>query len=203
MIQLSHPYVTTRKIIALTGWTFVSKVMSLPFNVPSGLSQPFFQGASVFNFMAAVIVLGDSGAQENKNCHCFHCFPVYLPWSDGTRSHDLSFFECLVLSKLFHSPLSPSSSGPSSLLLPLGCCHGSPHMNTGCLAFFLSLVMSPETGEPGGLLSLGSHRVGHDWSNLAAAAMYWIGRQSQNKLCCIRMSTKLLSKLKDTEGWTS
>ena len=28
----------------------------------------------------------------------------------------------------------------------------------------------PEMGEPGGLLSMGSHRVGHDWSNLAAAA---------------------------------
>ena len=24
-------------------------------------------------------------------CHCFHCFPIYLPWSDGTRCHDLSF----------------------------------------------------------------------------------------------------------------
>ena len=29
----------------------------------------------------------------------------------------------------------------------------------------------PETGEPGGLLSMGSHRVGHDWSDLAAAAV--------------------------------
>ena len=28
----------------------------------------------------------------------------------------------------------------------------------------------PGTGEPGGLPSMGSHRVGHDWSNLAAAA---------------------------------
>ena len=28
----------------------------------------------------------------------------------------------------------------------------------------------PGTGEPGGLPSLGSHRVGHDWSNLGAAA---------------------------------
>ena len=28
----------------------------------------------------------------------------------------------------------------------------------------------PETGEPGGLLPMGSHRVGHDWSDLAAAA---------------------------------
>ena len=24
-------------------------------------------------------------------CHCFHCFPIYLPWSDGTRCHDLNF----------------------------------------------------------------------------------------------------------------
>ena len=23
--------------------------------------------------------------------HCFHCFPIYLPWSDGTRCHDLHF----------------------------------------------------------------------------------------------------------------
>ena len=31
----------------------------------------------------------------------------------------------------------------------------------------------PGTGEPGGLLSMGSHRVGHDGSNLAAAARGW------------------------------
>ena len=31
----------------------------------------------------------------------------------------------------------------------------------------------PGTGEPGGLPSMGSHRVGHDWSDLAAAAVYW------------------------------
>ena len=30
----------------------------------------------------------------------------------------------------------------------------------------------PGTGEPGGLPSMGSHRVGHDWSDLAAAASY-------------------------------
>ena len=30
----------------------------------------------------------------------------------------------------------------------------------------------PGTGEPGGLLSLGSHRVGQDWSDLAAAAAW-------------------------------
>ena len=45
-----------------------------------------------FNFMASVTICGDFEAQENKVCHCFHCFSVYLPWSDGTRCHDLSFF---------------------------------------------------------------------------------------------------------------
>ena len=27
---------------------------------------------------------------KNKVSHCFHCFPIYFPWSDGTRCHDLS-----------------------------------------------------------------------------------------------------------------
>ena len=63
--------------------------------------------------MAAVTVCSDFGAQENKVCHCFHCFPIYLPCSDGTRCHDLCFFECWVSSQLFHSPLSLSSRGSS------------------------------------------------------------------------------------------
>ena len=33
----------------------------------------------------------------------------------------------------------------------------------------------PGTGEPNGLLSMGSHRVGHDWSDLAAAAVWLVG----------------------------
>ena len=41
--------------------------------------------------MAAVTICSDFGAQENKVCHGFHCFPIYLPWNDGTRCHDLSF----------------------------------------------------------------------------------------------------------------
>ena len=48
MVQLSHPYMTTGKTIALTRWTFVNKVMSLLFNMWSMFSQLFFQGASVF-----------------------------------------------------------------------------------------------------------------------------------------------------------
>ena len=36
--------------------------------------------------MASVTICNDFGAQENKVCHFFHCFPIYLPWRDGTRS---------------------------------------------------------------------------------------------------------------------
>ena len=41
--------------------------------------------------MAAVTICSDFGAPKNKVSHCFHCFPIYLPWSDRTRCHDLSF----------------------------------------------------------------------------------------------------------------
>ena len=41
IVQLSHPYMTTGKIIALTKWTFVGKVMSLLFNTPSRLVITF------------------------------------------------------------------------------------------------------------------------------------------------------------------
>ena len=48
MVQLSHPYMTTRKTISLTGWTFVNKVISLLLNMLSRLVIAFFsQGASV------------------------------------------------------------------------------------------------------------------------------------------------------------
>ena len=40
-VQLSHPYMTTGKTIALTRWTFVGKVMSLLFNMLSGLVITF------------------------------------------------------------------------------------------------------------------------------------------------------------------
>ena len=47
IIQLSYPYMTTGKTIALTRWTFVDKVMSLLFNMRSRLVITF-QGASIF-----------------------------------------------------------------------------------------------------------------------------------------------------------
>ena len=39
--------------------------------------------------MAVVTICSDFEAPQNKVWHCFHCFPIYLPWSAGTRCHDL------------------------------------------------------------------------------------------------------------------
>ena len=80
IVQLSHPYMTPRKTIGLTRGTFAGKVMSLLFNMLSRLVIAFLpRNKESFNFMAAVTVFSDFGAQENKVCHCFHCFPIYLP----------------------------------------------------------------------------------------------------------------------------
>ena len=58
-----------------------------------------------FNFMAAVTICSDFETQGNKVCPCFHCFPIYLPRSDGTGCRDLSFlnieFEASVLLSSF------------------------------------------------------------------------------------------------------
>ena len=50
ILQLSHPYMTTGKTIALTRQTFFDKVISLLFNMLSRLVMPFFQGAIIFQF---------------------------------------------------------------------------------------------------------------------------------------------------------
>ena len=93
IVQLSHPYMTTGKTMVLTRQTFVGKVMSLLFNMLSRLVITFLPRSKHLNFMAAVTICSDFGAQKNKVSHCFHCFPICLPWSDGTGCHDLSFLK--------------------------------------------------------------------------------------------------------------
>ena len=79
IVQLSHPYMTTGKTIALTRQTFVGKVMSLLLNMLSRLVITFHPRSKCLNFMASVTICSDFGAQKNKVSHCFHCFPIYFP----------------------------------------------------------------------------------------------------------------------------
>ena len=110
-VQLSHPYMTTGKTIALTMWTFVSKVLSLLLNVLSRfvitfltrskgllISWPQSQSATILEpkkiKSVTVSVVSPSICMKWRD---------WMPWS--------LFFECWVLSQLFHSPLSLSSRG--------------------------------------------------------------------------------------------
>ena len=77
MIQLSHPYMTTGKTIALARWTFADKVMSLPLNMLSSLV------ISVLPRSKHLLIswLQSSSAVEHKEikCHSFHHFPFLTP----------------------------------------------------------------------------------------------------------------------------
>ena len=116
-----------------------------------------------FNFMAAVTTYSDFGAQENKVCHYFHCFPVVCHDFNGP---DAMIFLFLMLSfkptfslssftfikRLFCSLLSAisvvSSASPEKAM--------APHCSS--LAWKI-----PWMEKPGRLQSMGLLRVQHDW----------------------------------------
>ena len=79
ILQLSHPYMTTGKTIALAIWTFVDKVMSLLFSMLSRLVITFLPRSKRLSLSwvqspSAVIL-----EPRKIVSHCFHCFPIYLP----------------------------------------------------------------------------------------------------------------------------
>ena len=80
IVQLSHPYMTTGKTIALTRRTFVGKVMFLLLNMLSRLVITFLPRSkcgliSWLQSPSAVIL----EPPQNKVRHCLHCFPIYFP----------------------------------------------------------------------------------------------------------------------------
>ena len=86
IVQSSHPYMITGKTKTLTRWTLVGKVISLLFNMLSRLVITFLPRSkclliSWLQSPSAVIL----EHPQNKVCHCFHCFPIYLPWSNGIQ----------------------------------------------------------------------------------------------------------------------
>ena len=75
MVQLSHPYMTTGKTIALTRLTFVSKVMVLLFNMLSRSLTAILPRSKRLNFMAAVTICSDFGVPENESLPVSTVFP--------------------------------------------------------------------------------------------------------------------------------
>ena len=77
-VQLSHPYMTNGKIIALTRWAFVSKVMSLLFICYLICHSFSSKEKATFNFMTAVV-------NSLKHTKCFKIF-IYLFYFGGAGS---------------------------------------------------------------------------------------------------------------------
>ena len=97
MVQLSQPYMTTGKTIALTRQTFVGKVMSWLYNMLSRLVIAFLPRSKCLLF--SWLQLPSAVILEPKKivCHCFHCFPVCLPWNDETRCCDMMRSDAMIL----------------------------------------------------------------------------------------------------------
>ena len=74
MVQLSYPYMTTGKTIALTIWTFVSKVMTLLFNMLSRFVIAFLPRS--MHLLISRLQSPSTVILEPK--HCFF-FSIYLP----------------------------------------------------------------------------------------------------------------------------
>ena len=91
IVHLSHPYMTAGKTIALTRQNFVGKVMSLLFNMLCRFIVVFLPRSKCL--LISWLQSPSAVMLEPKKtvCHCCHCFPICLPWSDGTSCHDLSF----------------------------------------------------------------------------------------------------------------
>ena len=78
IVQLSHPYMTNGKTTALTRWTFVGKVMSLLFKMLSRLVITFLPRSKHLNFMAAITICSDFGAQKSSQPRFPHLFAMIL-----------------------------------------------------------------------------------------------------------------------------
>ena len=91
-VQLSHPYMTNGKTIALTRRTFVGKIISLLLYRLSRFVITFLpRSKCLFISWLQSPSAVNLETPKNKVWQCFHSFPIYFPWSDGTRCHDLSF----------------------------------------------------------------------------------------------------------------
>ena len=89
IVQLSHPYMTTGKAIALTRCTFVGKAMSLLFKMLPRLVITFLPRSK--SLLITWLQSPSAVILEPLKNKVSHCFPTYFPWSDGTRCHDLRF----------------------------------------------------------------------------------------------------------------
>ena len=138
--------------------------------------------------MAAVTICSDFGAQKNEVWHCFRCFPIHFPlvFKFLTKCQLSWQLECSSYfigegngTPLQYSCLENPMDGGAWWAAVRGFAEGRTLLSDFTFTFHFhalekemathSSVLAwrvPWTEKPGGLQSMGSHRVGHDWSDL-------------------------------------
>ena len=146
MVQISHPYMTTGKTLALTIWTFVSKVMSLlfnmlyVFNVTADANQ--IRHVFVFPEKRAQVQLTSSQLESKlRNNFLFlsHGYPQYILLSlQGIPSFSYS---CI------------NNSNTCQLLIQIGTCHGHLQSTSTRIKLYAAVAadfQNPLKGAQGG-----------------------------------------------------
>ena len=129
------------KTIALTIWTFVSKVMSLLFNTLSRFVIVFLPRTNclLISWLSNTVTIHSVfRAQEEAICHCFHLFPFYLPF---------------VLSRIKKLSLGDDRGWHGWMVSPTWWTW--VWVNSGRWSW---------TWRPGVLRFMGLQRVGHNWA---------------------------------------
>ena len=139
-------HMITGKTIALTIWTFFGHflIRCLDFSWLSYQRAEFF-----LNFMAAVTVPSDFGAQGDQICHCFHFLSIYLPQSNGTHyfmESTILDFECWVLSQFFFTLFFHSHQEALSFLFTF--CHWSHIICISETVVFLLAIPACDLSSP-------------------------------------------------------
>ena len=120
IVQLSHPYMTTGKTIALTRWTFVGKVMSLLLNMLSRLVITFLSRSKLL--LISWLQSPSAVILETKKIKSVTISIVSPSTCHKVMGLDAMILVFWVSSQLFHSPLSLLSRGflaPLHFLFPV------------------------------------------------------------------------------------
>ena len=108
--------------------SFVGKIMPLLFNTLSRFVIAFLpRSKHLLISWLQFTIYSDFGAQADKVCHCFYCFPIYLTWNDGTRCHDFGFWtlslkQAFSLSSFTFIKRHFSSSSLSAIIMVSSAC---------------------------------------------------------------------------------
>ena len=136
--------------------------------------------------MAAVTICSDFGAPENKIGHCFHFFPFYLPWSDGTRCHNLSFW---MLS--FKPAFSLSSFTLIKRLFSSSSLSAFRGVSSAYLRFLICLltILIPAWDSPSQHFSQCTLHVSYigrvtTYSLIVLLSQFWISQLFHVQFCC-------------------